>query len=277
MRSLSQATKLALGIVLIILCLCVFVAAVDSSQAGTPVPILVELFTSEGCSSCPPADLLLTKLDSLQPVPGAQTIVLSEHVDYWNHDGWKDPYSSSSFTARQNAYEQHFRVNSAYTPQIVVDGAAQVNGSDARAAVDAIEAARSAPRVSVRIGSFSMEGPKTLRVHLKVDALPESLGIHKADIFVAVALDHLESHVLKGENKGRDLKHVAVVLALNKVGTLEKRDGFERDVDVKLPSAPDQSNLRLVAFVQKPDFGQVLGASLTSAEGDKDKKEADKK
>lgn len=275
MKSLSQATNFALGIVLVVLCLGVFVGAVDSSQAGTSSPILVELFTSEGCSSCPPADLLLAKLDSLQPVPGAQTIVLSEHVDYWNHDGWKDPYSSSSFTARQNAYEEHFRVNSAYTPQIVVDGAAQVNGSDGRAAVTAIEAARSAPRVSVRIGSFSMESPKTLRVHLKVDALPESLGVRKADIFVAVALDHAESHVLKGENKGRDLKHVAVVLTLDKVGTLEKRDSFERDVDVKLPSAPDQSNLRLVAFVQKPDFGQVLGTSLTPAAGDK--KEADKK
>jgi hypothetical protein len=275
MRSLSQPAKSALGIVLVVLCLGAFVAAVDSSQGGTPSPILVELFTSEGCSSCPPADLLLTKLDSLQPVPGAQTIVLSEHVDYWNHDGWKDPYSSSSFTARQNAYEEHLRVNSAYTPQIVVDGAAQVNGSDGQATVHAIEAAKSDPRVSVRIGSFSMAGPRTVRVHLRVDALPESLGVRKADIFVAVALDHAESHVLKGENKGRDIKHVAVVLALNKVGTLEKRDGFERDVDVKLPNAPDQSNLRLIAFVQKPDFGQVLGASLTSAEGDK--KEAEKK
>ncbi len=166
-------------------------------------------------------------------------------------------------------------MNGPYTPQIVVDGAAQINGSDGQATVHAIEAAKSDPRVSVRIGSFSMEGPRTVRVHLRVDALPESLGVRKADIFVAVALDHAESHVLKGENKGRDIKHVAVVLALNKVGTLEKRDGFERDVDVKLPNAPDQSNLRLIAFVQKPDFGQVLGASLTPAGGNK--REAEKK
>ena len=238
------------------------VAAPDNPQTSTTSPILVELFTSEGCSTCPPADVLLANLDRLQPVAGAQVIVLSEHVDYWNHDGWKDPYSSSSFTDRQTAYEDRFGLKTAYTPQMVVDGAAQFNGSDAHAAVHALETARSHPKISVRIASFSLEGPKTLRVQVEADALPESLGARKADIFVAVALDHAESHVLNGENKGRDLKHVAVAMTVNKIGTAEKRASFKRDVVVKLPSAPDPSNLRLIIFVQESDSGAVLGAAL---------------
>jgi len=242
-------------------------------QSRGAVPVLVELFTSEGCSSCPPADAMLTNLDRLQPVSGAQIIVLGEHVDYWNHDGWTDKYSSSAITERQNEYGHRFKLNDVYTPEMVVDGETQFNGSDAKAAVHAIEEARSRPKVGVRISSVSVEG-KVVHLHVDADALPASLGVRKADILVAVALNSAESQVLRGENKGRDLKHVAVALTVTKVGSVEdangfggERGGFRRDVVVKLPSAVEATNLRVIAFVQKSDAGPVLGASLLPVAG----------
>src|SRR5437868_12320228 len=120
--------------------------------AGQRQPVLVELFTSEGCSSCPPADALLERLDRTQPVAGAQIIVLSEHVDYWNHIGWADPYSSPAFSARQQQYARRLRTQGPYTPQMVVDGRREFVGSDARSADAAIRSAIGQPRAAIRLG-----------------------------------------------------------------------------------------------------------------------------
>jgi len=113
--------------------------------------VLVELFTSEGCSSCPPADVLLERLERSQPVSGAQIVVLSEHVDYWNRIGWADPYSSPAFSARQEQYARHFRTQGPYTPQMVVDGRSEFVGSDARTAESAIRAATKHPKSTIHI------------------------------------------------------------------------------------------------------------------------------
>ncbi|MCU1298405.1 MAG: hypothetical protein JWO91_2683 [Acidobacteriaceae bacterium] len=115
------------------------------------------MFTSEGCSSCPPADAFLEKLDRLQPVAGAQLIVLSEHVDYWNHIGWKDPYSSHLFSERQSGYASRFGLESDYTPQMVVDGTRQFVGRDACSADQTLSEAAKVPKVHVAVSDVSVD------------------------------------------------------------------------------------------------------------------------
>ena len=221
----------------------------------TPAPILVELFTSEGCSSCPPADRLLQQLDQSQPIAGAQLIVLSEHVDYWNSIGWKDPYSAEFFSKRQGAYASQFRANSVYTPQMVVDGSAELVGSDTSRVNQALEKARSTIKIPVRLSSVSYD-KGVMRARVEVGASPRP-----AEVFVALALNHAESQVSRGENSGRHLTHVAVVQQLEKVGSLETGKEFVKDIEVKLDAGTNPANLRAIAFVQEPGPGKVLGAT----------------
>jgi hypothetical protein len=223
-------------------------------------PILVELFTSEGCSSCPPADALLEKMDATQPVPGAQLIVLSEHVDYWDHDGWKDPNSSAAMTERQVAYVHALGLNTPYTPQFVVDGSREMRANDVQQVEKVFHEAAAAPKISVRIGEVSVEGNGgVLRARIEAD---ENSGKHNADVYVAIALDRVESQVLHGENGGRHLTHVAVVQQITKVGKLSKGKSFGEAVQLKLKPGTDPKNVRIVAFVQEPGAGRLLGAAL---------------
>src|SRR5712691_2432408 len=126
MRRISRRIVLAAAAGLLL----ILASSLSSGDSTTANPIVVELFTSEGCSSCPPADALLRTLDSTQPVPGVQLIVLSEHVDYWDDLGWKDTFSSHEFTVRQSVYAERLRLASPYTPQIVVDGSLEFGGND---------------------------------------------------------------------------------------------------------------------------------------------------
>jgi hypothetical protein len=243
--------------------LAAFLFAEDSSSrplpsTNSPTPVVVELFTSEGCSSCPPADLLLQKLDH-QPFPGAQLVVLSEHVDYWNHIGWTDPYSSSAYTQRQSTYGNHFRLESVYTPQMVVDGSEEFVGNSSQEAEKFFEKAAARMKIPVRISGASLEG-NVVKAHLETDPLPAQSK--KADLVFVVALNHAESQVAGGENSGRRLTHVAVVGALVKATSLSKGQSYSQDVSAKIESGANPSQLRVIAFLQESGQGRILGAAV---------------
>jgi hypothetical protein len=226
---------------------------------ATPrIPVLIELFTSEGCSSCPPADALLEKLDRSQPVRNAELVVLSEHVDYWDDIGWKDPYSSHEFSRRQGDYARRFRLDGPYTPQMVVDGGMQFVGSDERRAIQVIANATKVEKVRVSLSSIHPEGDGTLAVHIESGPLAYSGSSKSANILLVLADESDQSNVRTGENAGRILKHVAVVRSLIQVGTIDRGGAFSRDIKVSAENVI-QRNLRIIAIVQEPGVGRVLG------------------
>jgi hypothetical protein len=250
---------------LLIVSVAIFLIMASESQSSSDgrTPVLVELFTSEGCSSCPPADALLQKLDQ-QSAAGEDLIVLSEHVDYWNHIGWKDPYSDRFYSDRQRGYARRLGLDDVYTPQMVVDGASQFVGSDATLANKALATELTRPKIAVRLSSVSLSTTSVLLAHLETGELQESFGLREADVYVAVALNRAESQVSGGENAGRRLSHTAVVKSIVKIGRLRKGRVFAQDVQLKLEPRTDADNLRIIAFVQELGQGRVIGAAAQS-------------
>jgi hypothetical protein len=209
--------------------------------------ILVELFTSEGCSSCPPADATLARLHQAQPVPGVRLLVLSEHVDYWNSLGWRDPFSSAEFSARQGRYGERI-----YTPQAIVDGKFDVLGSDEEGIVRAAKGAALEPHGTLAVTRAS----GAHRVHLAASALPPH---GPSQVMLAVVEDGLVTKVARGENAGRTLSHTAVVRALASVGSIAGGEvGWSADVEV--PQDASWKDARIVAFVQDRTSRRVLAA-----------------
>jgi hypothetical protein len=222
-------------------------AAAETSRA----PVLVELFTSEGCSSCPPADAALMRLIRDQPVRGAWIVALSEHVDYWDDLGWRDPFSSPSFTQRQEAYARRLPSGNVYTPQLVVGGAFHLVGSEEDAARAAIVVAATEPGGEVSASKVP-DGEAVLQVTARWPA-----GIH-AEVLVALVRDHAFSRVERGENAGRTLEHVAIAQAVHPVGS----GAGSFSGRVKLPGAQEAD--RAVVFVQERNGGRIHG--VTSVE-----------
>jgi len=225
-------------------------------------PVLLELFTSEGCSDCPPADRLLAALDRTQPEPGVELIVLSEHVDYWNRDGWVDRFSSPQFSTRQQDYCERLRVDGPYTPQLVVDGHLQLVGSSGPNAKAAIDAAVKDPKIALAISQASRDGNR-VTAHVNVPAGQSAKG-RTLDLYVALADTRDQSEVKRGENAGRSLEHVAVVRTLARLGSVKTTEGISKDVNVAVPAGAGANGLRLVVFLQEPNEGKVVGAAMAS-------------
>jgi len=234
----------------------------DPVNANSPIrPVVVELFTSEGCSSCPPADALLDKLDRERHLGNAEIIALEEHVDYWDHLGWRDPFSSVQWTERQQDYAASFRNDGVYTPQMVVDGSAEFVGSSQSRARTAIAEAVREPKAEIRLTSGPVANGKA-RVSIEVKTLPAPSS-QKAQVWLAVTETGLHSNVMHGENAGEDLHHAAVVRSLRKVGeaALDQKAAYSGRQDVQLDRGWKEENLRVVAFVQDAKTRHILGAA----------------
>ncbi len=230
--------------------ICAMLLIAAAIMKAEPTPVLVELFTSEGCSSCPPADQLLSHLQKDQPLAGVEIIALSEHVDYWNQLGWSDPFSASGFTERQQRYTAALHSDGPYTPQMVVDGGTEFVGSDSRRALQVIT---TAAKVS-----------KT-KIALRCAADPLRLGIHidgghdDADVLLAIAENGLSSNVTRGENRGRQIGHDAVTRRLTVIGHANKQQAFEADPKIALDRSWRRENLSAVVFLQGRSTHRVLG------------------
>ena len=216
-------------------------------------PVLVELFTSEGCSSCPPADKALTYLQKEQPFDQAEVIALSQHVDYWDSSSWRDPFSAHLFSERQTFYARQLRLDSTYTPQMIVDGQTEFVGSNLNRASQAIIAAAKMPKAKIETSVDA----NSLKISIS------EIPAHKnATVYLAIAENNLASNVKGGENSGEHLEHVAVVRQLETLGAIDGRTGeFSAQKNIELKPDWKKENLKYVIFVQENDSRKVLGAA----------------
>ncbi|WP_187143116.1 DUF1223 domain-containing protein [Terriglobus albidus] len=222
---------------------------------------VLELFTSEGCSSCPQADVLLQQVHGRTTQDGQLVIGISEHVTYWNSLGWKDPYSAETFTARQEKYAARLADGQPYTPQAVLNGRVQLLGSDSRALQDALHREVAKKSVEVTISSANVQ-PQTIDLKFAVQGLVQGSEKAKPVEIVAVITDDTDrSSVLRGENSGRSLTHVSVARLMTTVATV-RNDG-EQSVRLALPSSLHLAHgaQHLVLLAQVPHQEEILGAT----------------
>jgi hypothetical protein len=226
-----------------------------TTEPGTPrKAVVVELFTSEGCSSCPPADELLGHLRQDLSAKNVQVIPLGFHVDYWNSLGWKDRFSSAEFTQRQEQYTRALKVDGPYTPEMVVDGEVEFVGNDAGQAQRTIR--QQASQLETAQVKIALAGVDQLTVQVKG---PPSSNAN-ALVMLAITEDNLTTQVGSGENGGRTLHHAAVVRELRQVGTLNN-GAIETTVPLKLEKDWKRNDLRAVVFVQQGPSGKIEGAA----------------
>ena len=237
-----------LGQVLALIIITVFSLA---AGASAQTPVVVELFTSEGCSSCPPADALLVKLSQQGAGNGTELVLLGEHVDYWNYIGWTDRFSSAQFSQRQSEYGRALN-STVYTPQMVIDGNAQFVGSDASEAQRDIAAAAKEPKPA----QVTLHWEGNNRLHVSVQSPVQDRG----NVLLATTEDGLSTAVEAGENGGHTLHHAAVVRQLRQLGPTDK-GAFDANVDVAPHADWNPAKLKVVILVQDPASMKVLGAA----------------
>ena len=257
-----------------VVCLLGLASCLALTQAGRPplraaertelTPVIVELFTSQGCSSCPPADELLSSLERNQPVAGAWIIPLGLHVDYWNHLGWRDPFSSKQFSARQKAYVHALEARSVYTPMMVVDGQRAFVGSQPVTARDAVVSALRVPKARLSIDLATGRNESTVRVAIATAGLVDRTDGEVTEVWLAVTEGGMRTEVTRGENAFRTLAHTAVVRWLGRIGSVPPTpagDRFAVQHRVRLRPTWQRANLRVVVFLQERSSRRIVGAA----------------
>lgn len=258
-RLIQKKRMMIKRIILPIIAICAIVLALNAevkhpkkraNPAGNGFAV-VELFTSEGCSSCPPADELVAKIEKEsqnQPV-----YILAYHVDYWDRLGWKDPFSDSKFSARQNQYANWLNLSSVYTPQIVLNGSQEFIGSEESTLRESIVKARSKSIKNDLQLKLSTSDIKSLDLNYHTG---ENTKNHS--LFIALVNPKASIQVLKGENKGRMLSHVQIVTKMENINLDGKTTG---SVNISLPKAIDLHKTTLIAFLQNNKTGEIIAVS----------------
>lgn len=259
---LLAAAALALGLLAF--------ATPDTYAAGDPALLpasadaqavaVVELYTSEGCSSCPPADALLDALGREAQAQGVAVYPLAFHVDYWNYIGWTDPYSDASWSARQRAFAASRGSRRIYTPQMVVNGQTEFVGSSAREARAALADALSAPApLTLHIKAVARAGQQ-ITVAYQLDG--QAPG---ARVQLALTEGGLTSKIDAGENDGRTLTHAHVVRAFAEAPAPKTRG--EHTISATLPAGIDPTKTTAVLYVREGKTWRVLAAAAQPAKG----------
>ena len=217
---------------------------------------VVELFTSQGCSSCPPADQTLQAIAEVASKSQLPVYVLSFHVDYWNRLGWTDPYSDAAYSQRQRAYAAAAGSDGVYTPQMIVNGSTEFNGSDRKKANKAITSSLSRPSlVNVKVAVQRDQAQHSLRIQYELS------GNTRGGVLNLAAVQTPKPNAVpRGENSGRDLSHVNVVRAFETIKPQQRAGTAE----IVVPSDVDLSNLSLIAYVQNPETSAILGAARSN-------------
>jgi len=233
------------------------------APASHASPVVVELFTSEGCSSCPPADAFLAKLVEQGPAHNLQIVALEEHVDYWDDQGWRDPFSSHSWTTRQDAYAGVLGNKNPYTPQIVIDGSVECSGGQQQLAAQKIVQESSQAKTSITLSQGAAGRPGSDNFSVQIGKLTASAKGGAAEVWLAITETGLHSSVTRGENAGHELQHAAVVRSMRKIGEAKPdRDvAFSGDAAISIRNEWKRENLKAVAFVQEKNSLRILGAA----------------
>ncbi len=228
----------------------------ENNAAKNKPPVLIELYTAEGCPMCPPADRNLTFLETEQPFAEAELVTLSLHVDYWNSRSWKDEFSSSMFSRRQDIYGQVFKISSIYTPQMIVDGQIQFAGTDLAKVQKAVIQSAKNEKGKIELSTLEDANGGT-KLQVKISDLPK----HEiSTVFLAVAEDNLASSRNRSESSGGKRAFTSVVRELKSLGFLTaEQKNLEMETFLQFQSNWKTENLKLVVFVQENGSRKIFG------------------